>query len=71
MRIQSSITMKYGPQSLLMMDPSSTLSFSIKGRKIYLKQVWKLTSDGLWSTQLTDKITLTSHNPLIFSSVLM
>mgnify|MGYP001210011555 CR=1 FL=1 len=45
----------------------NTLIYSMTGKRTSSRRVWRLTKDGLWSTQLTDKITLTRRNPLIFS----
>jgi ribonucleoside-diphosphate reductase alpha chain len=64
---QNSTIMKSGVVSLQTMDLFSTWTFLMNGRKTYSKRVWRLTRGGSWSTQLTDRVTLTKRNPLTCS----
>ena len=67
MEILDWTTIKFGQVSLQMMDQLNIWNSLTSGQKVSLKREWRLTKDGLWTTRLTDKISLTSRNPLTFS----
>ena len=55
-------TMKFGHQSSPMTEVFNTSTFWMNGKKMCIKPLWKLTRDGWWTMQLTDKVTLTKRN---------
>ena len=55
-------TMRFGPQSSPMTEVFNISTFLMNGQKMSIKPRWKLTKDGWWIMQLTDKVTLTKRN---------